>query len=92
MDINIRMGQTTERLKIRNELYMRWKAADAAVQDTIARSTKSSTMSGGTGSESYTALDLKDLIAERDSLAAQIASHDRNGRPSIRRVRIAFNQ
>ena len=84
------MKQTPDRIKLRSELYLRWKAADDAVQALIARGAQSATMSGGSGSESYTALQLRDLIDQRDTLARQIATLDRGGRPNIQRVNIRF--
>ena len=85
------MKRTSDSSKVRRELYARWKAADDAIQELIARGTKSSTHSGGSGSQSYTALDLKDLVAERDKLAHQIAVIDNNARPKIQRVNVRFN-
>ena len=64
---------------------------DATIQEIIVRGAQSASTSSGGGNESYSALSLSELINERSSLARQIATIDRYGRPNIRRVGIAFN-
>ena len=85
------MALTATQLNNRAELYKRWKTVDTTIQEIIARGAQSASSGSGTGNEAYTALSLTDLINERASLARQIATIDRSGRPNIRRVGIAYN-
>lgn len=71
----------------RQELYDRWKEADAAVRAVLGGAQSASVSAGG-GSKSWTRANLSELRKERDSLAAQIARIDSRGRPRITRVRI----
>ena len=59
---------------LQQRLQAELKALDAAIADAVARGASSVTYSTGDGSKSATFIALKELQAQRDAKAAQLAS------------------